>query len=321
MTLPKRLMETLTRAFSIKQAEDGDISDVDLRSALDDALRATEPGYEWVERVYPETSRVIYSVFPGNEVMLMERTFTVDSDGKITLNDDRKEVEATVEYKTVAAEGTEVAEKESVVEPQPQVQSQSECTCHKGENMEKKDLISKVIANKNGLFKEEDRKVLEGMSEDRLKALADGMEEKDEEKKEETPVVEPAKKEETVVTPPVTDPNTVQVSTEELASLRSLAADVKRREQEYQDRLIGELVGAKGVNYTKDDLKSTPIALLEKMVANHGIDVGNLTTLSYSIRPLPVNTDDDSYLEPPDSYDLKGLEAKRNGAAAVSKEN
>jgi hypothetical protein len=65
-------------------------------------LRATVPAFEWVVDIYPDTSTVIYSVSP-DEYSTYQRTYTVDGNGEVTLNDDAVEVEGQMVWAPVAA--------------------------------------------------------------------------------------------------------------------------------------------------------------------------------------------------------------------------
>lgn len=73
------------------QADDG-TSTYELSDQLYTLLRATEPGFEFINGVYPETQAVVYCCYPGKEWKDYRRTYNLDSAGVVTLNDDRVEV-------------------------------------------------------------------------------------------------------------------------------------------------------------------------------------------------------------------------------------
>jgi hypothetical protein len=327
MTLPKRLMEALSKTFGLRSNQEDGVSDVELRNALYTALRAVEPGLDWVAEVYPDSSTVIYTVFPEDKMLWIRRTFEVSDDGSVTLNDDREVVEPVTRYEPVAAEGGD--SKEIITT------AAHECTCGKNRNSQgkgdttmadtKKELIGRLISAKGSKFKEEDRKVLEAFSEERLKALAEEGEKevKDEEEKEKVPtppVVPPS----TPAQPEAPKPATVEVSAEELANLRSLAAREQQRETEYRNSLAATLKAAKsgnGVIYTDDDLKGMSTPLLEKTIAALGLNQPQVTH-DYSTRPRAMSSgdgSDDIYRNPPDPWKIEELQAAHG--KSVSKEN
>ena len=79
------------------------LSDQDLRERLDAALRATVPGYLWIEVVFPDETSVIYSAAPGELLTLNQQFFTVAGDGVVSLNGNAIEVEQIVRYEPVTA--------------------------------------------------------------------------------------------------------------------------------------------------------------------------------------------------------------------------
>lgn len=80
-----------------------EMSDGDLRNALDYALRAIEPGYICVDAVYPASNEVVYAVAPTDYYTLYRRTFSLAADNSVTLKDDRVEVEPVMTYEPVTA--------------------------------------------------------------------------------------------------------------------------------------------------------------------------------------------------------------------------
>lgn len=78
------------------------VADVELRDLLWNALRAVEPGFDWVIAVYPDSNEVVYAVRPEDHNILYRRSYTL-ADGKVTLGDDRVEVSETRSFEPVAA--------------------------------------------------------------------------------------------------------------------------------------------------------------------------------------------------------------------------
>lgn len=74
--------------FLLPQADDG-TGVSELWNSLDNVLRATEPGYEYIHQVYTDTQVVVYCCYPGREWKDYRRTYSLDAAGNVTLNDDR----------------------------------------------------------------------------------------------------------------------------------------------------------------------------------------------------------------------------------------
>jgi hypothetical protein len=86
---------------SATASPDGQQSDMDLRSAIDKALRATEPGYLGIEAVYGDS--VVFACAPENEICLYQRSFAQASDGSIELDGKNVEVKPQTQYEPVGA--------------------------------------------------------------------------------------------------------------------------------------------------------------------------------------------------------------------------
>lgn len=88
--------------------DDAQFSDMDLRESLTAALRMIEPGFEYVEAVFPNESLVVYSIMPGDVWQLMRRSFTVsEEDGSIELKDDIEEVHPVTRFEAVTTAESE----------------------------------------------------------------------------------------------------------------------------------------------------------------------------------------------------------------------
>lgn len=64
-----------------------------IRRALDTALRAVEPGFDWVIDFWPDQGVVIYAVLLEHSMQYWRRTYTLGEGSEITLSDDRVEVD------------------------------------------------------------------------------------------------------------------------------------------------------------------------------------------------------------------------------------
>lgn len=104
---PMTLLQTLAERFKglgvfrSLQGEEG-MSDVDLRQVLDNALRATEPGFLGVEAVFQDTSTVVFAVAPEDVIAWFSQAFTIADDGEVTFGD-RTEVAPVTRFEPVAA--------------------------------------------------------------------------------------------------------------------------------------------------------------------------------------------------------------------------
>lgn len=161
------------------------VSDVGLRDALYEALRAVEPGFDWISEVYPDLVTVIYTCFPAEELLWFRRTYVLAEGGGVTLNDDREQVEPVTTYKPVpAAEVAQAKGRQAELPPvapeaTPSATPRAACGCPKtnetrdareGETM-KKTLVDRLLALAAAPFDEADRPMLEGLTEAKLEGL------------------------------------------------------------------------------------------------------------------------------------------------------
>ena len=176
----------------LNEPKDGERSDVELRQALFDAIRADEPGFYDIDVVYFQSKEVVYLIVPEEEMIWIRRSFKVRGD-KITLNDDREEVEMVTRYEPVVTKegnagvtddpddysdlGVELASVESIGEQQYVAVAADRCPCNNLEGepqMEEKirELVERLIECERSPFTEEDSEQLAGFSEERLAAMA-----------------------------------------------------------------------------------------------------------------------------------------------------
>ena len=72
--------------FRNTQGEEG-VSDSDVRTILDRALFASEPGYLGIEAVFPGESTVVYAVAPDDELTWLSREYNIADDGVATFGE------------------------------------------------------------------------------------------------------------------------------------------------------------------------------------------------------------------------------------------
>jgi hypothetical protein len=228
---------------SFRGAEDEGLGDMDLRAKLEESLRATEPGFLGVDMVFPEASNVIYAVAPKDTVQLFQRSFSVNSEGVVSLGEEKVEVKPVTRFEPVTA-----------AEEDP-------CKCKKEEEeamATKKEWVQKILARKNPRFAASDASILEQLSDERLKALA---EEPEPEEKKEPPTPPPPPEDK------VKDP--LEGITEEqvlakFPGLKKVVEDEQKRAAERRKTLVAAM--AKQKVYTEDELKAMPLEQLEKVV-------------------------------------------------------
>lgn len=81
------------------------LSDVSLRDRLWQLLYAVEPGFADIVEVYPADREVFYAVTPTGRAQLFYRTYSIDAQDRVSLNNDRQEVEMTNAYRNVNTAG------------------------------------------------------------------------------------------------------------------------------------------------------------------------------------------------------------------------
>ncbi len=157
---PMTLIQTLRERFKglgvfrSLQGEEG-MSDVDLRQILENALRATEPGFLGVEAVFQDTSTVAFAVAPEDVIAWFTQAFTIADSGEVTFSD-RVEVAPVTRFEPVAAsEGGDTA-----------------CECDNPEGATLMDeRIKALIANPNTPYTEAHAEALKGFGEEGLALL------------------------------------------------------------------------------------------------------------------------------------------------------
>lgn len=287
--------------------DDGN-SDDELRMSLAAAIREVEHSFDCICSTYPDSGVVIYMTYEGygtysGTYQYWRRTFSVDTSGKkITLNDDAIEVQPKRVWETVDEEvetmsGKDELENENNNNSNKQLRA-AECACKKGEetmaNAEarkesRKEAINEFI--KSGRFAEEDRKVLESvselMSENGWKALAGNgrvMFEKEETKAaEEKPaekVVAAENKSEPTSPPPLTEAAVLAA----FPDLNRIVTGYRAAESKRRCQLVTQLSAAQTV-YNEDALKAKSLDNLEEIAKLVGLEA---SPVDFSLRGMPV---------------------------------
>jgi hypothetical protein len=286
---PKSTMKTMLARFAssfvsfFRSAQEG-MSDADLRGKLYDAVRADEPGFLWIEEVYPTDSIVIYCVQPEQEMQTIRRTFALSESGDVTLNGDREEVERVTSYQPKAAAASAAS---GVVagDPAPKTaacgcggQKESQTPAHTAAAEVKMhrnaERISALIANPKTYWKAADQTFLEGLDDARLsevEAAAVPPTETEEERRRREAAAVAGTGTETPAATTTEQPKaaaakktTAEWLSDAPAEVRSLVANAQRQEQARRTALVGSLKGCQS-EYTEAELGSMPIDQLERI--------------------------------------------------------
>jgi len=143
------------------------VSDRDVRSVLDAALRAIEPGYMGIEAVFADDKQVVYWVMPEDQARMKRRKFSMSSDGSsATLKDDAVEVEQV--------NNTTYEVKKAAALPSP-IKKAAGCGCKtaacgcKGVHiMNRAEMIQSLVTDKHSGFNEGHTAMLETASDAQL---------------------------------------------------------------------------------------------------------------------------------------------------------
>lgn len=308
-------------AAKIKSA----MSNNNLRWKLYKAISALEPGVEYVddEDVAAGTVRYVVMICFGDswasnsemQFHYYQRTFTADTAGLVTVNDDRVEL---VYDETKAWVVLPAAEAEEIDEAEPEIAvtvaedgTVTDCKCHdvhntnKGEsnmkpNEAQKNLAGKLIAATASPFEESDRATLEGMSEAKLGSLVSKF--ADAATTTTTTTTTPAAMPEpvaVVVSTPVApltasasavvpQPGQRILTEAEYASLKTAADAFQAVQSARRTHLVLSLKTACGNAFTEADLNALDTPVLEKLAASHHIDMP--ASADFSLRGIPQST-------------------------------
>jgi len=240
-TLRERIKDMI-QSFRVEASVE-DMSDLDMRRALDTKLRSVEPAYLGIDAVFPADNLVIYAVNPEDRVQVFKRTFALGDTGDVSL-EERVEVEPVTRYEPVAAEAAPRA---------------AACGCQKVNNSavsatkepsvhKNAERITALIANPKTPWTELDRAHLETQADERLTTL------------ETVANTEPAA--------PVTKELTLADLPEHWrkAIEAQAAAEVAAKTEQ-----VAALAAAQSV-YTQAELETLSVAELKKLSALAGLD-------------------------------------------------
>jgi hypothetical protein len=246
--VPRSLRERLkdmVLPFRINKSVE-DMSDADLRRALDKALRSTEPAYLGVESVFPADNLVIFSCMPDDQWLTFSRSYTVSKDGKVSFEGKRSEVEPVTRFEPVAAEAAPVA---------------ASCGCGGHANVSAEgaegggtvhknaERITALIASPKSHWSEVDREYLQTQTDERLAALE--------------ALIKPEPVAAAAAPAPVvekTEPKLEELPAAWQAAIRS-AQDL---EKNTRSTLVEKLTAAQDA-FSADDLKSMSFDQLQKL--------------------------------------------------------
>jgi hypothetical protein len=325
-------------------AEEG-ASAQEVRDALAAALRATEPGFEWIVDFWPEDGKVVYATAPEDMWLYWRRSYTIGEDGKAALGDDREQVEPEQEWRPVAASATS----ESTTTAQTPVSGQSStpthatraainvtaasitggCSCGgtiTAMNEKKKQLIARLMGAAPNVSQSE----LEGLSEATLEGLVAQL------PNVATPATTTAAAEGGTGTEPkaTSAPAAITkdialaalgLTPDQLAGMERAARVLAEQEAKRKTALVTLLKSAASHAYTEAELTAMDLATLERTAKLLKVEdpVARVTgAADFSGRPLPNLSEGDpaTTYTTPDPWNLAGLQAKRDkrttGAAA-----
>lgn len=273
------------------------VTDTELRELLMDALKRIEPQACYIQAVSPDDKTVVYLVDPdpGGPMPLKPymRSYTATEAGVVTFAEERIPVRRREEW--VPVTGYRAADPAAPAAPR------GACTCggHTsatgagGRNMKvAAERITALIENPRSPFVEGDRAYLETLTEERIA---------DAETKAKEPVAAPAQE-------PAA--GTVQVSEEELSSLRSMKAERDATRAAQKRVLVGKLKTAQ-TTYTEARLNTMEIEQLREIAALVHVDAPSADVEFVSAEQHTAEPTE--AVEPPKPWSL--ALAKRNGAA------
>lgn len=271
-----------------------------LRWKLYGALCEIEPGVQYVddEDVAAGTVRYVVVLSYGyewdsdseREYHTYQRTFTIDAQDNVTINNDRVELVYDETKAWVVKPNGDGAvgdgpEEQPATSDMPMASTEKPCECQKSTNANKggneimtptvaqKNFASKLISASASPFEESDRGMLEAMPEPKLQALSEKFEEKTEEP---APVPAP------VVA--ASDPNSVTLTREEYQMMRAAsdahAATIAAR----KSHLVSSLAAAQ-TGLTESDLNEMSLPTLDKLAISFKIDQPSVA--DYSLRGVP----------------------------------
>ncbi len=288
--LVKRLLGKLGSYIFIRGNSEG-VNDGDLRTALDIALNASEQDFIWIAAVFQgndNSGTVVYQ--KGFEPTFLERSFTMNADGAMSLGEDKTSVRPETKFVPVELEGAD-----------------SESSIQENAMHTKEELVNGLIANTASQFTEEDRGWLETLEDAQLTKLAPVVNEdaadssEDDSDTEDDADAGGGANTRTVGgdedTAPISTEDYIANAPEEEQQVLNSGLSMHRARK---NALVTELVANSRCRFTKEQLDSKDVPELENLAAL-AVDI----TYELGGANLSVNADDnDAVPEPAKLFDL-----------------
>jgi hypothetical protein len=303
-TLSERLKDFLSPRKNISPEE---MSDQDLRRALNDVLHSSEPGFIGVESVFPDKGEVIYATMPEDKFLLFRRSYTMSKKGEVSLKEKKEQVEPVMKFETVGAEA-----------PAP-------CGCaDKGEEAmkTKKERVAALIANPRLKLQPTHAATLEASSDEVLDSLESAV--KIVEDKEAAEAAETKRKADeaaaalevkrkadeaaaqTTRAASEAKPKTLDEFVNEApAELREILKDSVRIASENKKVIVKQLTDSGRCDYTAAELEAMSMSALQKLSKLADIKVA-APVVDFSGRgmqqPTETRNNEEKAPAPPDMY-------------------
>lgn len=285
------------------------VTDTELRELLMEALKRIEPQACYIQAVSPDDKTVVYLVDPdpGGPMPLKPymRSYSTAEGGAVTFADERIPVRRREEWVPVtgyrSAEATAAARRGA-------------CSCGGNHSraagaegattMTTAERVTALISNARSQFEEADRAYLEGLSAERLTALETKL------------ATDPAADAAAAAAAAAADGDaeetgTVQVSAEELQSLRAMKADRDASRAAQKRVLVGKLKTAQ-TTYNEARLNAMEIEQLRDIAALVGVDAPAPDVEFVAAEHTAQQTTE--AVEPPKPWSL-ALAARKNARA------
>jgi hypothetical protein len=280
----------------------------DMHTALSDALRKADLGFEYVEDFKPlMTPPIVFYSGYWDRWMMRQRSYSVAADGAVTLGDDAVEVHPTLVYTPVTAA--------AAATPPCSCHLTAAATSQENVDMNTKERVKALIAKSRGLYSEADAAYLEAKSDDQLKAL-ETVADATPQPTPQTPV-SPTPTPTQVPTPTTPAPAPTpapsadvaaapKVETEEemLAKMPETATLVRKyraQEAARKSDLVSKLEKGQKA-YTKAELEGFSVEALEKLAIVAKVDAPKV---DFSVRGGSAPTDDDEFVPAPTTLTAK----------------
>jgi hypothetical protein len=272
------------------------MSDDDLREAIEDALRATVPGFLGVDSVFQQEGLVVYACAPSDEIEMIRCSFSVDANGAITLGGDMVEVEPITTFVPVD-EQYEDASGDGPVGASGKRQASAGCGCggaktepaptEGGQVMAsnaKQERLKKLLAAGKSTFTEADLPVLE-------KTLTD----------EQIAVLETAA---AAAQPKPKEKTEEEFLAEAPESIKAAVKESRERLAARKTELLATMKAAKQNVYDDKELEAMDVPALEKLtklaVASASVPGPRLVDMSGRGLPKTETKDENEVPAPPD---------------------